>query len=557
MDAKLGSILILALALGAAGCGDDGSDGGSGGSAGSNGGSGGSAGGNGGSAGSNGGSAGSSGGSGGSAGMPVTGSALCTNQPPATAASCSTVTQWGITWTFDSDYPCGQFENGDYWVTPKAPGGKVKITAMDPAAAGGKNGFMVNPTANDAQAFDDGGPGYDASLMPALPYDASAGDSIVKAVSLASGCDKSCLQTAAVLSVLDGTPPQTAFRPAYFGGASDKLLYCSDSLALASLPSLSTTAAVDAEAPTLAGATDAIVRVQLDFFGSWAGEQIRPLDNTQESDPYGPEISNNNAEAVLRVLLQRPGDSDADRRAAVIALAQYGIDNDAIFRLGKAGWRADGGHGLGMKLPIALTGLVLNDQDMATRIQAAQRSDFAESDQVHMSAKGKVIWGQDRCKYQDATGEAEYWFDIENSPVTKTCLDPYLLIDGGAEPGGYYQGCCTSQALKGSALVVRLVPGLAPIWNDDLELDYADRWVGTGAATEPDYCAPPSQGGGPDPANPGHCIPDPDLTQCAAYPDCDCQAGKECGRFPALDGTGADQGLHGSAFVNVMWTAFR
>ena len=174
-----------------------------------------------------------------------------------------------------------------------------------------------------------------------------------------------------------------------------------------------------------------------------------------------------------------------------------------------------------------------------------------------MGAKGKVIWGQDRCKYQDATGEKEYWYDIENTPTTKTCLDPYLLIDGGAEPGSYYQGCCTSQALKGSALVVRLIPALAPIWNDDLVLQYADRWVQTGIYSQPDYCAPPSQGGGPDPANPGHCIPDPDLTQCATFPDCDCQPGKECGRFPALHATGADSGLHGSQFADGMWTAFR
>jgi hypothetical protein len=496
-------------------------------------------------------------GTGGSAGGLPTGSALCQGQPLATPQSCAEVSQWGITWTFDSDYPCGQFENGDYWVTPKAAGQTVQIIAMTPAASGGLNGFMVNPTANDAQAFDSGGPGYDPSLLPALPYDASPGDSIVKAVSLAGGCQKSCLQTAAVLTVLDEAPPATALRPAYFGDAASKRLYCSDSLSLGQLPELTTTSAVDAAAPTLAEATNAIVRVQLNFFATWAGEQIRPVDNTQEDDPYGPEISNNNAEAILRVMLQRPGDSPDERRAVAIALVQYAIDNDAILRLGQAGWHADGGHGLGMKLPIAFGALVLGDEDMATRVRDAQRTDFAESDQVHMSTKGTVIWGQDRCKYADATGETEYWVDLGGSPVTKTCLDPYLLIDGGAEPGGYYQGCCTSQALKGSALVVRLIAPLAPIWNDDWVLAYADRWVTSGAYTQPDYCAPLSQGGGKDPANPGHCIPDPDLTACATYPDCDCQAGQECGRFPALHGTLADSGLHRSAFVDVMWTAFR
>jgi hypothetical protein len=493
----------------------------------------------------------------GTGGAPITGSALCTDQPPAVAGQCSTITQWGITWTFDADYPCGQFVNGDPWVTPKAAGGKVHITEVTPAGADGKSGLMVNPSASDAQAFDDGAPGHDGSLALALPHDASAGESIVKAVSLAGGCDKSCLQTAAVLTVLDTAPPATALRPAYFGDTATKKLYCTDSLSLSALPLLATTPAVDAAAPSLADVTNAIVRVQLNFFGSWAGEQIRPVDNVQLDDPYGPDISNNNVNAALRILLQRPDDSAEARLEAVIALVQYGIDNDAIFRSGKAGWRADGGHGLGMKLPIAVTALLLQDADMAERLQGAARSDFAESDQTHLNAKGKVIWGQDRCRYEDQTGEIEYWFDLGPDPKTRTCLDPYVLIDGGAEPGGWYQGCCTSQALKGSALVVRLVPGLGAIWKDELVLDYADRWVATGAYTQPDHCAPPSQGGGPDPANPGHCIPDPDLVMCATFPDCDCQAGKQCGRFPDLHGTGADQGLHRSELVDAMWSAFR
>lgn len=507
-----------------------------------------------------GGAAGSSAGAGGSGAggsMPIVGSALCTDQAPSVPGQCSEVTQWGITWTFDSSYPCGNFAGGDPWVTAKTAGGKVQITAITPAASGGKSGFMVNPASDDAQAFDDEGPGYDGSLAPALPYDAAAGSSIVKAVSLQSGCAKSCLQTAAVLTVLESAPPKAALRPGYFGAAATKKLYCTDNLSMAALPELATTPALDGEAPTLEAVTDAIVRVQLNFFGGWAGEQIRPLDNVQVDDPYGPEISNNNANAALRVLLKRPGDSDEARRTAVLALLQYGIDNDAIFRAGKAGWRADGGHGLGMKLPIALTALLLQDADMAARVGGAKRADFAESDQTHRNAKGKVIWGQDRCRYQDATGEAEYWFDLGPDPQTRTCLDPYLLIDGGAEPGGWYQGCCTSQALKGSALVVRLIPGLAALWNDDIQLDYADRWVEKGAYTQPDHCAPPSQGGGPDPKNPGHCLPDPDLEQCATYPDCPCQAGKECGRFPALHESGADQGLHGSSFVDAMWEAFR
>ncbi len=539
------SFVGLVVAVACSSDGHSNPDGGSGGTGGSSG-----------DASAGGGSGGSSGGSAGDAGTIPTGSALCTTQSPATPSSCTEISQWGITWKLDAAYPCGQFVNGDSWVTPTDPGGKVTISEITPAASGGKNGFMVNPSSNDEQAFDSGGPSYTASLLPNLPYAASAGESIVKAVSLAS-CDKSCLQTAAVLTVLDTAPPATAFRPAYFGDSSSKLLYCADALSTADLPKIDTTSAVDSAAPTLASVTLAIERVQINYLAGWSGEQLRPVDNVQHDDPYGPNVSNNNAEAALRIVLQRPGDSADERNQAVIAMAQYGIDNDAILRLGQAGWRADGGHGLGMKLPIAFAALVLGDQDMATRVHDAQRSDFAESDQVHLNTKGIVIWGQDRCRYKDATGETEYWDDLNGPPATRTCLDPYLLIDGGAEPGGWYQGCCTSQALKASALVVRLIPAISPIWNDDLVLEYADRWVEHGAYTQPDYCAPPSQGGGPDLANPGQCIPDPDLMNCPTFPDCDCQAGKECGRFPALHETSADAGLHGSGFADAMWAAFR
>ena len=39
----------------------------------------------------------------------------------------TSVSQWGITWTFDGDYTTGQYANGDYWVV-----GPVNITAITP-----------------------------------------------------------------------------------------------------------------------------------------------------------------------------------------------------------------------------------------------------------------------------------------------------------------------------------------------------------------------------------------------------------------------------------------
>ena len=50
---------------------------------------------------------------------------LCGLGTPAFAAT--SVSQYGITWTFSADRPTGQFVNGDWWVV-----GPVTITNITP-----------------------------------------------------------------------------------------------------------------------------------------------------------------------------------------------------------------------------------------------------------------------------------------------------------------------------------------------------------------------------------------------------------------------------------------
>ncbi len=45
------------------------------------------------------------------------------------SVAATSVSQFGITWTFDADYPVGQYVNGDYYVV--APSG-VRITSISP-----------------------------------------------------------------------------------------------------------------------------------------------------------------------------------------------------------------------------------------------------------------------------------------------------------------------------------------------------------------------------------------------------------------------------------------
>lgn len=48
----------------------------------------------------------------------------------------SSVSQYGITWTFDHAYQVGQFVTGDWWVCPDASGATVTISSVSPAPSG-------------------------------------------------------------------------------------------------------------------------------------------------------------------------------------------------------------------------------------------------------------------------------------------------------------------------------------------------------------------------------------------------------------------------------------
>jgi hypothetical protein len=478
------------------------------------------------------------------------GNGECVDEP----AVGSSVSQYGITWTFSSQHPIGQFANGDWWVQ-----GPVTITDITPTYDSGtnQNGWMVNPSTTSGHGFDGEAQDFKASLVPALPFEAAGGQSIVKAVSIPGGCNgKTCLQRAAVLTVVDSVPPSngaTSFRPPYYG--TNKPLLSTDDMDanLGMLPRLPSTAAVDANLPSLSAALDNVNKVQLGHIPGWTGDEIHPIDNFGGlADPYGPDVSNINADSFLRMLIVRPGDSETERRQLAIALTQYGIDVYAERAAGVM-WSAEGGINLGFKLPLAFAGLILNNRDIKEVVADSPRESFAESGQILPASAthpAVPLWGQ-------PTGsESEYWTDLTDE-ATRTIADPYAIIDGGAVPGQWYQGCCTALAMKGSALVVRLIPGLSEVWNDDASLEYVDRWVDHGTWTQPDPCAPVSQGGGPEPSRPGECVLDPDLTAGSTFTRYSCQAGKECGRFPELHGSSRNDGEHSSALVGVAWQAFR
>ncbi|MBD3240631.1 MAG: hypothetical protein GF331_08615 [Chitinivibrionales bacterium] len=472
--------------------------------------------------------------------------ALCdvvTDGLPAAAVEwCDRIDQYGIEWHFADKALVGRFANGDYWVI-----GPVTITGIAPAFDGGDNGWEVNPRVAGPQGFCADAGDFDASLVPPLPYRARPGESLVKTVRSGErqrghNC-RGCLRVAAVLTVLSAIPPDsgtTVFRPPYV--ADRKELHSVSELRLDLLPAYPHIAG----APPLAWVEAAFARVQFDHKGGRVGRNLHPLDNIPD---YGADIASRNADAALRLMLDDP---PAVKMQALVNYVQYGIDLHAMARDGHQ-WGAGGGHRPGQKLPMAFAAAMLDNAEMARRV--LESGFFHEDNLVYRSrATGVVLYGSDKGHDSDALEEG-YWYGLYThvregrARGYKAYRDPYGLIDGGVEPGGAYQHCCTSQPWKGEVLACHLMPSLKALWPSPVLYDYVDRWVTHGAWTQPDSCAPPDTAWelygktfGPD--GRGGCIADTDPSD-------------GIGRFPRLHGVARDGGARRSRFQAALWNAYR
>jgi len=474
-----------------------------------------------------------------------------------------TIEQWGITWTFAEPVPYGQFANGDYWVL-----GPVTIASVTPEFDGAHHGLEVNPSDIALQGFDARVADFDAAAVPALPYVAEAGDSLVKAISLepldAADC-RPCLRTAAVLTVLAEPPPDlgaTVFRPPYFG--ADKPQYSTNDLHRDLLPAYVSTPS----APAMADVLARFERVHLDHKNNWTGAFLHPTENMAE---YGSSVSIENAEGALRLMLD---DAIEEKEPLLVAYVQTGIDLYHMLVNGQT-WPANGGHGEGRKLPIAFAAVFLDDAAMKAAVSGSGPEAFGENGGMYASDEaGVVLWGQG-----DYTEEM-YWTNLVFDTGSRTLSDPYRMIDGGHRPGDSYQFCCTSMPYKANATAAYLSPEIGALWNFDPFFDYVERWVAAGAWAQPDPCAPPRGvcAGGDNvgaacttASEPVACIGeeafcDASATWDAEYgvlwgPDgeggciLDADESDGIGRFPLLHGTNADGGYYGSVFAEELWDA--
>ena len=288
------------------------------------------------------------------------------------------VEQFGITWTFDKEYPVGQFANGDWWVV-----GPVTIVKIDPAstkeAGRVRNGSMVNPTPKNGtrQGYDSAmyrnyaaPDDYDPKLNVARPNDRDLsaenplvlppGSSLVSSVSVPKANARPQLRTAAILTVLKAPAPEGSFRPAY-SSADKTIRFNRKQLDYARLGKLKPP---EGEAPRIKQKPDdkqdasmerMFERPWLDHVNGWTQRYASPLDNMPG---YHRDRLRQVSLAALALQLDMPNE---EKETLAIRLAQTGIDIYGDIQNGGRGYR---GSGRGRKFQVLFAGVMLGDKEM-------------------------------------------------------------------------------------------------------------------------------------------------------------------------------------------------
>ncbi|WP_434417247.1 hypothetical protein [Nannocystis pusilla] len=371
------------------------------------------------------------------------------------------VTQYGITWTFDAPRPVGQFVTGDWWVV-----GPVTIVSVDPAPAEGRNGSMLDPVGS--QDYDSRAGNHADGLRVSFPLAVEGTHSLVSSIShpeepecqqgnsdgwmtYDGDCQRGPIATQAILTVVAAAPPADAFRPPYSGAA--KPLHRAGDVCWSALPKL----AAPADTPDPTALLRHVERPWVDHLRTW---EIQHGCATLNMYCYGREVGDIVATLAAYVLLDTPDQQELARR-----LLQLGIDNYGVLQAG-GNWDANGGHSNGRKFPIVFAGALLGDAAMAS-----PGTDIGNEDEMTYYGEGdKALWGRacdDDCYLPNG---CQYGGDCDAG--AKDCRDPAGLVDGCTD----YRNCCTSHTWVGEALAIHAMDAKTA-WAHDAFFDYVDRWV--------------------------------------------------------------------------------
>ncbi|MBI2449167.1 hypothetical protein HYV49_02630 [Candidatus Pacearchaeota archaeon] len=393
--------------------------------------------------------------------IPLLKAFVITGRQVSTQTTCSSISQYGITWTFSSAVECGTFVNGDYWVV-----GPVTISSVSPAWDGTKHGSMIDPIPLKAQGYDSRASGFGSSARTAFPVTISGVKSLISSIGLgtcATGGGAECLSDAAVLTVVNAPVASGTFRPPYVGNTT-KTMYTVSQIDWSKLPLLQVPAGA-----TLPGYSTMIKRPWIDHGPKVWGAQIHPRNNMP---PYPRDSSLQVSTLALLTLLDIPA-----RENLTIRMVQLGIDLYTISIQNGDAFKAIGGFGSGRKWPILFAGIMLDHSGMKSPPPMIPGSStifkFGEDGHTYYGKvvsgypQGKPLFGQ-ICTYNNG--------NFCTDTGDKDCRDPDKLRDDCVG----YKECCTSHTWVGAALAVRLMNALE-IWNHNEFFDYVDRYVMEGS----------------------------------------------------------------------------
>jgi hypothetical protein len=401
------------------------------------------------------------------------------------------VSQYGITWTFEQPARVGQFVNGDWYVV-----GPVTVKSIDPHPLYGseipkrqldrvdkerpeaqcvRNGFMLNPPAQMKVAYDSGVRNwFEPALIQRLPVTMKPGDSLVSTISMPKGLilhaqlrnkiergegDGSPIRTAAVLTCVSEPQPPDAFRPAFCDRRQK--VYLARNLKRELLPT--------------AAATGSIPRIEqyIRFTQRpWVGTGFFGFEEPVENMPqYGLEYGR---VAGICALLLCTDLKPEQKELLLLNYVQIGIDLGGIVRAGHPGWTGWGGHGSGRKLPIVFAGLLLGDDELAGISGSHPKVSFGEDEQTAYGdcwTGAKVVFAG-HSGIDAATGEGRSrnngWGPYEHTPPSQW--------KEGQNTSESYRRCCTSVGWVAQALALRLLHA-EQMWDHDAFFDYVDRWM--------------------------------------------------------------------------------
>ena len=399
----------------------------------------------------------------------------------------SEVSQYGITWKFDRDYPVGQFVNGDWWVV-----GPVTVVSVTPGPSPAppeevndlgvngwgdtalqdnterRNGSMVVMSLGPSQGYDSRGSTYDPGASITFPYSLAADRSLISSISevtvpnpvmhadlmwSSEKEDSNVMKTAAVLTSLSEAPPADAFRPTYVG--ANKEIFRASSLHWDRLQNLPVDAIRDT-VPEFSQYERYLERPWLDHLnGAWEGQWLLPIDN---QPAYGREFARIVGTASL--LLNTNASQDQKRRL-LYGLVQYGIDLHGMVQLG-AVFNDGGGHTSGRKWPVLFAGLMLDDPSF---IPPARSTVFHEDAQTYYG--------------QGWYGQTALWQIVKHHGTRPPYQEkPPSAWDEWDQNSEDYRTCCTVRAWVGQGLAALLMGGKAA-WNHNAFFDNLEDWMRT------------------------------------------------------------------------------